>query len=101
MLTHACVAPLGWFNGTPYLMNLVPHLRPFCCLPQCVVQALKLLHGDNAVLPALRAAAESYHAHKAATVNDLAQLLAQVSLAADQVCLQMGNPSQDSVEYRN
>jgi hypothetical protein len=59
---------------------------------QCVVEALKLLHGDNAVLPALRAAAESYHAHKAATVNDLAQLLAQVTLAADQVRLQMACP---------
>lgn len=52
---------------------------------QCVVQALKLLHGDNAVLPTLRAAAEHYHAQQAAPINELAELLAQVSIAADQV----------------
>jgi hypothetical protein len=49
---------------------------------QCVAQALKLLHGDNAVVPALRAAAEHYHAQRAAPFDELAQLLAQVSIAA-------------------
>lgn len=49
---------------------------------QCVAQALTLLHGDNAVLPALRAAAERYHAQRAAPFDELAQLLAQVSIAA-------------------
>lgn len=52
---------------------------------QCVVQALKLLHGDNAVLPTLRAAAEHYHAQQAAPIDELSQLLAHVSLAAEQV----------------
>lgn len=58
---------------------------------QCVVQALKLLHGDNAVLPALRLAAEQFHSaqqHRAEggsnNIDELAQLLAQVSLAAEQ-----------------
>lgn len=52
---------------------------------QFVVQALKLLHGDNAVLPTLRAAAEHYHAQQAAPIDELSQLLAHVSLAAEQV----------------
>lgn len=51
---------------------------------QCVVQALKLLHGDNAVLPTLRAAAEHYHAQQAAPIDELSQLLAHVSLAAEE-----------------
>ena len=52
---------------------------------QGVVQALQLLRGSNAVLPTLRAAAEQYHTQQSAPVNELAQLLAHVSIAAEQV----------------
>lgn len=49
-----------------------------------VVQALRLLRGNHAVLPALRAAAEQYHAQQAAPIDELSQLLARVSIAAAQ-----------------
>lgn len=49
------------------------------------MQALQLLHGNNAVLPALRAAAEQYHAQRSAPIDELSRLLAHVSIAAEQV----------------
>jgi hypothetical protein len=55
-----------------------------CCALQCVIQALKLVRGDNAVLPTLRHAAEQYHAQRAAPIQEISRLLAQVSLHAQQ-----------------
>ncbi|WIA39997.1 hypothetical protein OEZ86_013423 [Tetradesmus obliquus] len=51
---------------------------------QCVIQALKLVRGDSAVLPTLRHAAEQYHAQRAAPIQEISELLAQVSLHAEQ-----------------
>lgn len=51
---------------------------------QCVIEALKLVRGDNAVIPTLRHAAEQYHAQRAAPIHEISALLAQVSLQAGQ-----------------
>jgi len=64
---------------------LLPADIPACLAMQHVVQALRLLRGNHAVLPALRAAAEQYHAQQAAPIDELSQLLARVSIAAAQV----------------
>jgi hypothetical protein len=55
-----------------------------CCALQCVIQALKLVRGDSAVLPTLRHAAEQYHAQRAAPIQEISHLLEQVSLHAQQ-----------------
>lgn len=56
-----------------------------CCLAvQCVVQALQLLRGHNAVIPTLQNAAEQYHAQRAAPMDEISALLSQVTLQAEQ-----------------
>lgn len=72
-------------GGYACLGDALPANIPACLAMQHVVQALRLLHGNNAVLPALRAAAEQYHAQRAAPIDELSQLLAHVSIAAAQV----------------
>lgn len=47
-----------------------------------MIQALRLLQGNEGVLPALRAAAEQYH-YTQAPIDDLSRLLSQVTLAAE------------------
>lgn len=51
---------------------------------QCVVQALKLLRGDSAVLPVLRNAAAQYDAQQTAPIEEISALLSQVTLQAQQ-----------------